>query len=147
MHNFSRFIVHHLPQGLMPESLLSNDRWRASPPRPLGAWPYGGLDGRGLAPMTEGGYWLVGVPAKLMAREKRPDIVEAGLASWFWGVDAVDPALDMGGPMDDVGVAAMSCSILLKIGSLLISAVLCIQVPVLMSSSCFFLQRMQTQII
>ena len=56
----------------------------------------------------------------------------------------------MNWPADaEVGVVAIaiSCSIRLKMGSLLISAVLCIQVPVLISSSCFLRHRMHTHII
>ena len=95
----------------------------------------------------------MGVPVKDIALEKRLDIEDAaGLSGTFCGVEtllppAPPPILELGGRIEEVGVAAISCSILLKMGSLLISAVLCIHVPVLMSNSCFFRHNMQTQII
>jgi hypothetical protein len=100
----------------------------------------------------------VGVPANDIALEKRLDIIDvAGLNGWFMGVDILLPSppppstnLNLSlwcGGTEEVGVAAISCSILLRIGSVLISAVLCIHVPVLMRSSCFFLHKMHTHII
>ena len=54
------------------------------------------------------------------------------------------------GPMEleagVVGVGAMSSSILRRIGSLCCDTPPCIHLPDLISSSCFFRQRMQTQI-
>ena len=93
----------------------------------------------------------MGVPVRDIALEKRLDMEEAaGLSGTFWGVETLlppgPPILVLAGK-EEVGVAAISCSILLKMGSLLISAVLCIHVPVLMSNSCFFRHNMQTQII
>ena len=81
----------------------------------------------------------MGVPAKDMAFEKRLEMVEvAGEMGGFWGVDKL---------LTRVGVAAMSCSMRRKMGSLLNSVLLCIHVPVLMSNSCFFRHKMHTQII
>ena len=127
----------------MPESLESSDRWRTT-------FTPTGRDGAFARGRGGSGNGLVGVPARDMALEKRLDMDEAaGLIGAFWGVETLLPPAGfvLTGMTDEVGVGAISCSILLRMGSLLISAVLCIQVPVLMSSSCFFLHKMHTQII
>ena len=96
------------------------------------------------------------MPAIDIALENKLDMDAAGLVgSWLVrGVDGragdkIPPCNpeDVTNDEEWVGVAAISCSILLRMGSLLISAVLCIHVPVLISNSCFLRQRMHTQII
>ena len=90
---------------------------------------------RTLATVYEGG--PVGVPPSDRARENIDEIVDEGA-----GLDARPTGVvDLLFPR----VGATSCSIFLMIGSSERSVERCIQVPVLISSSCFFRQRMQTQ--
>ena len=76
-------------------------------------------------------------PPNDMALEKRDEMDEwpPGLTEG-WGVEAMDPPT----------LGAMSCSIRRRMGSVLKSDVLCIQVPVLISNSCFLRHKMQTHI-
>ena len=115
------------------ESLLSSDLCLANLPLPLGVSKPNALFGSDG--MNEGG--PVGVPPSDRARENIDEIVDEGA-----GLDARPTGVvDLLFPR----VGATSCSIFLMIGSSERSVERCIQVPVLISSSCFFRQRMQTQ--
>ena len=86
--------------------------------------------------MNDGG--PVGVPPRDKAREKMDDMVEDGAGLMAEATGVVVLLLTR--------VGATSCSILRMMGSSARSVDRCIQVPVLISSSCFLRQRMQTQI-